>query len=162
MTPFTNGIFIGFGATLLLGGLAVMSLLNTGYWENARSLTFAGVDPRIVNSLQLRTVGLISLCAPIALIGGYLLLTGALSQISPTARNLLNGRKWRLRIGNGLLGGALVAGGFSVQGLTWNYYRPDAFYAWLSFVYGIISIILFLVGLLVLAWARPTPSQQKV
>jgi hypothetical protein len=154
MTTFTNGIFIGLGTAILLGGLAILSILNANYWRLREYLVASGVEPQFTRFLLSDTVGLIALCAPMTVIGVYLLLLGALSQMSPVARAVLNSGNMRVRWGNGFFGGALVLAGISVQDMVWNIYSPDSFRFWYSIVSGIVSILLILIGLLLIRTAR--------
>ena len=151
---FTNGLSIGLGAATLLGALAVAYYLNGSFWRLRESLTANGLVPQHINFLLSDIRVLIGAAALFAILGLYLIVLGVVSQLSPTARAILNSRNMRVRWGIGCFVGALIWTASSVQNLVWNIYSLYPFDVWISIGFGIGSIFLFLIGLFLVMTAR--------
>lgn len=147
---FTNGLSIGLGTATLLGALAVAYYLNGSFWGLRESLT---ANDSYINFL-LPIILLIGAAAFFAILGLYLIVMGALSQLSPTARAILNSRNMRVRWGIGCFVGAVIWAASSVQNLVMNIYSlyPSNVWIWVGF--GIGSIFLILIGVLLVKTAR--------
>jgi hypothetical protein len=151
---FTNGLSIGLGAATLLGALAVAYYLNGSFWGLRESLTANGLEPQHINFLLSDIGFLIGAAAFFAILGLYLIVLGALSQLSPTAGAILNSRNMRVRWGIGCFVGAVIWAASSVQNLVWNIYSLYPSNVWLWVGFGISSILLILIGLFLVMTAR--------
>ena len=154
MTPFTNGIFIGLGAAILIGGFLGAVILNLNYWFLRDYFMASGLESQQIRYLLRMTVTTIGFCAAFVPIGIFAVAAGTLSQVNPAIRAAFNRGEMKARWGSGLLAAGLVFAGSSVRGLVQNFYSPESFWFWSSIAFGIASIILLLIGFFLIATAR--------
>jgi hypothetical protein len=140
---------------VLFGSLVIMFFLNADYWSMRESLLANGLEPERISSVLSLTVSLIGFCPAFAIIGAWSLVEGTLSLASPRIRTALNNKSLRARLGTGLYAGSLVLAGTSARFWIINFYSPEPFLSSFSIVFGLVSLLLFLVGLFLVATARP-------
>ena len=151
---FTNGLAIGLGAAISLGALAVAYYLNMSFWTIQENLTAEGLASQHIDYLVTDIRMLIGGAAALVVIGLYLVVLGAVSQLSPTATAILNSRNMRVRVGMGFFGAALVSAVSSVSNLVWNIYSLYPLDGWLYTGFGVGTVILFLIGFILIMTAR--------
>ena len=155
MTPFTNGIFIGLGAAILLGGFLGAFILNQNYWFLRDYFTASGLEPQQIRYVLRLTVTTIGFCAAFVPIGIFAVATGTLSQVNPAIRAAFNRGEMKARWGSGLLAAGLGFAASSVRGFVQNFYSPEPFWLWSSIAFGIASSILLFIGFFLIATTRP-------
>jgi hypothetical protein len=151
---FANGLSIGLGAAIILGTLAIVYFLNRSFWTLQENLTAEGLSSPQIAYLVTDIRILLSGAVVFSFLGIYLVILGTASQLSPTARAILNSKNMRVRLGNGCFVGALVFASSSVSNLVRNIYSPYSFGGWFPLAFGIGSVVLILIGLLLVLTAR--------
>ncbi len=152
-TPLANAISIGAGGTTLLGALVVALYLNRSFWTIQESLTASGLPPQQISFLLSDIRILISGAAFFAVLGLYVFVMGMVG-LSPSGLAVLNSKDRRVRWGVGCFGGSMTAAGFTVQDVVLRVYDPHAMGVWYDVFFGVVSILLILLGLFLVSKAR--------
>ena len=159
-TQLGNGIAIGLGAACFLIGLFGLLVLNSTFWRLHESFVAEGLQPLTIRFLLRDTARLIGVCGSGIILGTFVLIVGAMNQVSPTARATLNSKSMKASMARGLATAGVIGLTNSMLFLAPDIYFNEPRSLEFSFALALISACVIGIGAVLFNNARILISKE--